>query len=256
MYRYIKSAQATASLAKKLSAGWRQAYTEDVKTNRYQETLWTKHHDLKNKFVYELQTLLNKYVTSEIATMQVRQVNADIYTSEVKVDIHYKVSGSDRKYSVTYFMPSNNFSTTSYDLGRLVETALPVELENVLTHLTKTPYLKNLCDEYTEDLVESYNSWAEVFDKSYGLASYEFFVENIVGSGLFIPQPGRHVYYKPLRVAKSDHIIICEKCYYDNGSLVAKKVNKEYDTLVNYVSPAFTLLTERQVVNLEKSYTF
>lgn len=252
MYRYINSTQATASLAKKLSAGWKQAYKKDVDNKRYQETLLTKFYNLEHKFTDELQTLLNRYVDSEIATMQVRRANVDIHKSEVKVYIHYKVSGSDRTYSVTYSMPSNNFSTTSYDLGRLVETALPVELENVLTHLTKTSYLKNLCDKYTEDLVESYKSWAQVFDRSYDSVSYEFFVENIAGSGLFIPQPGRHVYYKPLRVAKSEHIIICEKCYYDNGSLVAKKVNKEYDTLVNYVSPTFTLLTERQVINLEK----
>ena len=215
MYRYIKSAQATASLAKKLSAGWKQAYKKDVDNNRHQETLLTKYYNLENKFTDELQTLLNRYVTSEIATMQVRRADVDISKSEVEVYIHYKVPGSDRKYSVTYFMSSNNFSTTGYDLRRLVETALPVELESVLTHLTKTPYLKNLCDKYTEDLIESYNSWAQAFDTSHGLASYEFFVENIVGSGLFIPQPRSHTYYKPLRVAKSEHIIICEKCYYD-----------------------------------------
>ena len=60
------------------------------------------------------------------------------------------------------------------------------------------------------------------------------------------------MYYKPLRVAKSEHIIICEKCYYDNGGLTSKQVNKEYDTLVDYAAPMFTLLTERQVINLEK----
>lgn len=250
MYRYIRSAQATASQAKKLSTGWRQAYVQDVKNYRYQKTLLTKHHDVEHEFSNELQTLLNKYVDSKIATTKVYFI--DVSKSQVRVSIYYKVAGSNEEYHIDYYMPSNNFDV---DTDPSLENT--VEVETVLKDLTKTPYLKNLCDKYTEDLIESYNSWQQAFLKSDHLVSFEFFAENIVGSGLFIPQSGNvGMYYKPLRVGKDGYTIICQKCYYKNGELVAKQVNKGYDTLEDYASNTFTLLTERQVINREKSYTY
>lgn len=250
MYRYIRSAQATASQAKKLSTGWRQAYAKDVNNYRYQKNLLRKLHELEHKFEDEFKQLLDEAVDPSIATTRI--LMTDQHNSEVSVHVLFKYNHENKEYSFNWHMPNNTFDFERYFNRGVKDSPLYKELEQALIGLTHDKRMKNIQERYMEDLLKAYEVWQEAFKVSDNLSSYEFFKENIIGSGLFIPQPGSRMYYKPLRVAKSEHIIICEKCYYDNGSLVSKQVNKEYDTLVDYVSPTFTLLTERQVVNLEK----
>ena len=252
MYRYIKSAQATASLAKKLSAGWKQAYTQDVKNYRYEDSLLRKLHELEHKFEDEFKQLLDEVIDPNIATTRI--LMTEQHKSEVSVRVLFRYKHENSEYSFDWHMPNNTFDFKDYFNRDVKNNPLYKELEQALMGLTRDKRMKNIQEKYTEDLLEAHEVWQEAFTISNNLLSYEFFVENIIGSELFIPQ-SEGVYYGPLKVAKREHTIICEKCYYDNGGLVAKKVNKGYDTLVKYASDTFTLLTERQVLNIEKSYT-
>lgn len=250
MYRYINSAQVTASQAKKLSVGWRQAYAKDVNNYRYEEGLLRKLHELEHKFEDEFKQLLDEVIDPHIATTRILMTDQE--DSKVSVRVLFKYNHEKKEYSFDWHMPDNTFNVNDYFNRGVKNNPLYKELEQALMGLTHDRRMRSIQERYMEDLLEAYEVWKEAFHISNNLLSYEFFTENIIGSGLFIPQPGIRMYYKPLRVAKREHIIICEKCYYDNGELVAKQVNKGYDTLVDYVSPTFTLLTERQVINLEK----
>lgn len=250
MYRYINSTQATASLAKKLSAGWKQAYKKDVDNNRHHRRQLRSLSELEQELKDEFQQLLDEVVDPNIATTQVFHIGTLI--SPVSIGVYFKYKDGRKWYTFDWELADNTFRFSEYDSAGMKTDPRYREFEQILTDLTKNKKMKDIQEKYGEDILEADKAWGDAFFASNNSHSYKFFMENVVGSGLFIPKPRTGLYYKPLRVSKDPHTIICEECYYVNGGLTSKQVNKGYDTLIDYVAPTFTLLTERQVINLEK----
>lgn len=250
MYRYINSTQVTASQAKKLSAGWKQAYKKDVDNRRSHRNHIRSLSELEHELQDEFQQLLDEVVDPDIATTQVFMIFER--DPVVRICVYFKYKDGNKWYTFDWYMPDNTFKLSEYDSAGMKENPLYREFEQILTDLTKNKKMKNIQEKYTEDILEAYKAWDEVFWAYNNSHSYKFFMENVVGSGLFIPEPRTGVYYKPLRVSKSPYTIICHQCYYKGDSLVAKQVNRGWNPLEGYAAPMFTLLTERQVINLEK----
>lgn len=263
MYRYIRSAQATASQAKKLSAGWRESVKEDRRWK--EDILNTKNYlsDEKDRIYDTCKSKVEEFLTDQIER---RRVNNRLSLSYVFIprEDGYK-GGFDLKYeheyiNVEYDVGSSTLSVSdtysaSEDFIDVCEKFVN-ELSGSTELNTLSDFLIPYIDKY-QNLNSQLRSFGELTYQDY--PSFKFFTENIVGSGLLIPNgdPTFPVpnYYRPIRVTKTG-LIRCEGLSYipsEGGFVYFVESNKTYPVLLRYAGRYCDLFTERQVINMEKS---
>lgn len=266
MYRYIRSAQATASQAKKLSAGWRQSVKED---RQWQEYIRNKYNHLSGEMDHIDDTCNNK--VEEFLTNQIERgiVNNQLSLRYVSIPrqggykcllslgyeggyirVVYDVGSSVLSVSDTYSVPEDIIDVCEKFVNDLSGSNELNTLSNFLM-----PYI----DKY-QNLNSQLESLHAFTDQDY--PSFKYFTENIVGSGLLIPNgdPTFPVpnYYRPIRVTKTG-LIRCKGLSYipsEGGFTYFVESNKTYPVLLRYAGRHCDLFTERQVINMEKSYTY
>ena len=264
MYRYIKSAQATASLAKKLSAGWRESVKED---KQWKEVTLNKYKDI-NYEINSISDICNSKVEEFLTNQIERKVSNRVSPGFVFVPWGYGYKGNFR------LVFEGGYVDVVYNVGSSVltvhdeypESSDAVDMcerfVNELSGSNELNALSNFLMPYIDKYLDLNGQLKPLSKLTYqDNPSFKFFTENIVGSGLLIPNGDTTFpvpnYYRPIRVTKTG-LIRCEGLSYipsEGGFTYFVESNKTYPVLLRYAGRHCDLFTERQVINIEKSYT-